>query len=100
MKTRRKKSERRRLSRSSRHRSWQVQEAKAKFSQLLDETISLGYQTITRNGTPVAYLVSKEEFDRHLHPKKSFLEALDRCPFSEVDLEIDRQQDSIRDIDL
>ncbi len=80
-----------------RHKKWQVQEAKAKFSQLLNEAMTSGYQTITKNGEPVAYVVSKDEFDRYLQPKKTFIEVFDECPYPFVDLDIERSTDTIRD---
>ena len=82
-------------SRSNRHKSWQVQEAKARFSELLNETVASGYQTITKNGEPVAYIVSKDEFDRYLQPKRGVLEAIDACPYPDVDLDIERSSDSM-----
>jgi antitoxin Phd len=88
------------LVRSKRHKRWQVQEAKAQFSQLLDETVSFGYQLITKNGEPVAYIVSKEEFERFLKPRGSILEVFDRCPYPDIELDIRRSQESIRDPDL
>ncbi len=82
------------------HKKWQIQEAKAKFSQLIKETATSGYQTITKNGEPVAYIVSKEEFEIYLKPQKSLLEVLDQCPYPEVNLDIKRSSDTIREIDL
>ena len=87
-------------SHTRKHKSWQIQEAKAKFSQLINETVSSGYQTITRNGEPVAYIVSKKEFDRCLKPQKSLLEVFDQCPYPEVDIDVERSKESIREIDL
>ena len=37
--------------------TWQVQEAKSRFSELLDRAASEGPQTITRHGKPVARVV-------------------------------------------
>ena len=88
------------LNRRKKHKKWQVQEAKAKFSQLINETVSSGYQTITRNGEPVAYMVSKEEFELYLKPQKSLIEVFDGCPYPEIDLDIERSNESIREIDL
>jgi len=90
----------RRLNRPEKHKKWQVQEAKAKFSQLIKETECSGYQTITRNGAPVAYVVSKEEFEFYLKPKKPLLEVFDQCPYPEIELDFDRSQDTVREIDL
>lgn len=90
----------RKLGHRKRHKKWQVQEAKSKFSQLIKETASSGYQTITKNGETVAYIVSKEEFEMYLKPQKSLLEALDQCPYPEVDFDSKRRMDTIREIDL
>ncbi len=86
--------------RSRKHKKWQIQEAKAKFSQMIQETVISGYQTITKNGEPVAYLLSKEEFELYSNQRKSFLEVLDACPYPDIDLAIERSQETIRDIDL
>jgi antitoxin Phd len=43
---------------------WQVQEAKAKFSKLLDKTLSEGPQVVSRRGVAAAVLVPIEEWER------------------------------------
>ncbi|MBK8253226.1 MAG: type II toxin-antitoxin system Phd/YefM family antitoxin [Polyangiaceae bacterium] len=43
--------------------AWQVQEAKARFSELLRASIEDGPQTVTRRGVPLAVLVSVEEWN-------------------------------------
>lgn len=44
--------------------SWQVQDAKARFSEFLDATIKKGPQVITRRGIETAVLVPIEEWNR------------------------------------
>jgi antitoxin Phd len=44
--------------------SWQVQDAKARFSELLDATIKKGPQVITRRGVKTAVLVPIEEWEK------------------------------------
>jgi len=44
--------------------SWQVQDAKARFSELLDAAISKGPQVVTRRGVKTAVLVPIEEWER------------------------------------
>jgi antitoxin Phd len=44
--------------------SWQVQDAKARFSELLDATIKKGPQVVTRRGIETAVLVPIEEWRR------------------------------------
>jgi antitoxin Phd len=44
--------------------SWQVQDAKARFSELLDAAIEKGPQVVTRRGVKTAVLVPIEEWER------------------------------------
>ncbi len=45
-------------------KSWPVQDAKARFSELLDTCINEGPQYVTRRGTETAVLVPIEEWRR------------------------------------
>ncbi len=44
--------------------SWQVQDAKARFSELLDATVKNGPQVVTRRGIETAVLVPIQEWHR------------------------------------
>jgi len=44
--------------------SWQVQDAKARFSELLDTALENGPQVVTRRGIAAAVLVPIEEWKR------------------------------------
>jgi prevent-host-death family protein len=44
--------------------SWQVQDAKARFGELLDATIARGPQLLTRRGVEMAVLVPFKEWCR------------------------------------
>jgi antitoxin Phd len=44
--------------------SWRVQDAKARFSEFLDATITKGPQVVTRRGVETAVLVRIEEWHR------------------------------------
>jgi prevent-host-death family protein len=44
--------------------TWTVAEAKAKFSQLVEQAHSRGPQTITRNGRVAVVVVAAEEWER------------------------------------
>jgi antitoxin Phd len=43
---------------------WQVQDAKAKFSELLDKALHEGPQVVSRRGVATAVLVPIEEWER------------------------------------
>lgn len=78
---------------------WQIQEAKAKFSEVIEKTKE-EYQTITKNGEPVAVIISKKDFDKIAKPKTSLLEFFKNAPFPEIDLDIERSRSLPREIDL
>jgi antitoxin Phd len=44
--------------------SWQLQEAKAKFSEFLDKALTEGPQVVTRRGVETAVLVPIEDWRR------------------------------------
>jgi len=58
---------------------WQLQEAKAKFSEVIrmSETEP---QVVTMRGQPVAVVVSQQEYLRLGKPKPSFLELIESWP--------------------
>lgn len=82
------------------HRTWQLQEAKAKFSRLIDEVVEDGYHTITRNGRPVVIVISKKDFDAYLRSKDSLVDFFMKSPLPDVDLDISRDKDTGREVDL
>jgi len=63
-----------------RTRVWQLQEAKSHFSELVETVISKGAQTVTKHGKPAVVVISAEEYQRCLAPRKSLAAALRACP--------------------
>lgn len=61
-------------------RVWQFQEAKSLFSELVEAAISKGAQTVTKLGKPAVVVISAEEYQRTLAPRKSLAAALRECP--------------------
>ena len=60
--------------------SWQVQDAKARFSEFLDATIKKGPQVVTRRGIEAAVLVPIEEWNRLQSAARPGLKALLLAP--------------------
>jgi prevent-host-death family protein len=82
------------------HRVWQLQEAKAKFSELVDEVLHEGYQTVTRNGKPVVVVLSQKEFEQYLKPEDTLIDFFMRAPFPDEELDLIRDKDAGREMDL
>ncbi len=80
--------------------AWQVQEAKQKFSELVERAITDGPQTISRRGVDVAVVVSIEEYLRLTDRKPSLAEFLlsESGPYFD-DLVLERSQEFPRVID-
>ncbi len=79
--------------------SWQVQDAKSRFSEVIARAESEGPQTITRHGAEKAVVLSIEEYRVLSGKKPDFKEFLLGGPKFE-DFEIERDQDTGRDIEL
>jgi antitoxin Phd len=43
---------------------WQLQDAKSRFSELIDDTLEKGPQVVTRRGIDTAVVVSIEQWDK------------------------------------
>lgn len=72
---------------------WQLQEAKNRFSEVVDEALAHGPQTVTRHGREVAVIVSVEEYRRLKQPKGSLLKCLQVPAEYAVDLDVVRSLD-------
>lgn len=78
---------------------WQLQEAKNRFSELVEAALHKGPQEVTRHGKPAVVVVSKEEYDRltgvNAKPKQDFKEFLLSFPkidgFDEIMEEVIRE---------
>lgn len=60
--------------------SWQVQDAKARFSEFLNATLKKGPQVVTRRGIQTAVLVPIEEWNRLQQAARPGLKALLLAP--------------------
>lgn len=49
---------------------WQLQEAKARFSELIDDTLEKGPQVVTRRGIDTAVVVSIDEWRKLKHENR------------------------------
>jgi prevent-host-death family protein len=81
--------------------SWQLQEAKARLSELVKQVATEGPQQITVHGEPAAVLMSAADFAKLNASKSSLLESLLRAPLDGEALVIERDIDATsRDIGL
>jgi prevent-host-death family protein len=84
-------------------KTWQIQEAKAHLSEVVERAQTDGPQTITRHGKPRAVVLSAETYATIMQTQKSkrdFKDWLLRDGPKFDEFEIERDRDTGRDIDL
>lgn len=78
----------------------QLQEVKARFSQIVKTVLTDGPCEVTIHGKPAVVILSKKEYEKMLGPKESLLTFLQSAPFDADKLKITRIKSSIREVDL
>jgi len=83
-------------------RQWQLQEAKARLSELVRSAQDGGPQEITVHGRATAVVISKADYDRLAANKKkpSFVELIRNSPLMGVDLDLRRDKSPVREVKL
>ena len=79
---------------------WQLQDAKSKFSQLVNKAMVNEPQFVTKHGSTAVVILSFEEYQKIIKPKIDFVSFLRSSPLAETELTIERGNDLPRDIEL
>jgi prevent-host-death family protein len=83
--------------------AWQVQTAKAKFSEVFRLARTEGPQRITRQGKEGVVMMSYEQYDRLMaksRQPKSIVQFFRQSPLAGVRLDWERDTDTGRDLEL
>lgn len=84
--------------------SWQVQEARARLSSLIDEALAGRPQRISRRDKQVAVIISAEDYDRLMAPGENLVAFFRTSPLAEAvaegKIDLERDHDAIRDLPL
>ena len=92
-----------RLAKEHTRESWQIQSAKARFSEVFRRARTEGPQRITRQGKEGVVMVAEEQYDRLVGKSdqpESLVEFFRQSPLVGVDLDLERDRDAGRDIEL
>jgi prevent-host-death family protein len=81
-------------------RVWTAAEARAKFSQVIDQPQNHGPQTVTKNGRNAVVVVSAEAWERKIRRTGNLATFLAESPLRDSELDIRRVQNGRREIDL
>ena len=77
---------------------WQLQHAKNRFSQVVEDALHDGPQTVTRRGRPVVVVVAFETWERIEGQRPSLKDYLRSAPLEGLDL--GRDAEDRREVDL
>ena len=82
---------------------WQVQTAKARFSEVFRRARTEGPQLITRQGKEGVVMISDKQYEELVgrsHQPKTLVEFFRESPFVGLDLDLERQKDEGREVEL
>lgn len=83
--------------------AWQLQTAKARFSELFRRARTEGPQIITRQGADAVVMLSHERYEqliRRPRRSKSLVQFFRESPLVGLDLDLERDRDQGRDIEI
>ena len=79
---------------------WTVQDAKNRFSEVVEHALNEGPQTITRRGKETAVLLSLSAFRSLCGTKGDLVRFFQKSPLTECDLDLDRKREYGRATEL
>ena len=81
-------------------RRWQLQEAKAHFSSLVDAALTGRPQCVSRHGKDAVVIMSYDGFRKLTERRGSLVDFFQSSPLAGVKIDFRRKRDTPRDLDL
>ena len=81
-------------------RTWQLQDAKAKLSELVKQVINSGPQGISLRGILEVILISKNDYEKLTKKKSNFMNFMRNSPLKGLELNLERNKSKSRDVEL
>jgi prevent-host-death family protein len=79
---------------------WQLQEAKSKFSEMVERTLENGVQIVTRHGRKTVVIMPFDEYIRLTKRTESLSQFLMESPLAGSELVIERDQSTPRHLEI
>ncbi len=80
--------------------TWQLQDAKSKFSEVVDRALKQGAQIVTKRGKKTVVVLPFDEYERLTKQSGSLSEFLLASPLAGSELLVERDPSLPRNIDL
>lgn len=79
---------------------WQLQDAKNRFSEVVDEALHHGPQLVTRHGKEAVVVLSVQEYRKLNRPKIGLVDFFRQSPLRSAKLDLQRNKDLPREVEL
>ena len=80
--------------------TWQLQDAKSKFSHLVKQAQQKGPQIVTKHGKKAVVIISFEAYEQMIKPQTDLVAFLRNSPLTELELDLSRDRELPRDVPL
>ena len=77
---------------------WQLQDAKNRFSEIVNKALRDGPQVVTRRGKKTVVIMSVEQYQILVKPKLNIVDFFQESPLRGEDLDLTRNKDSAREV--
>lgn len=81
-------------------RHWPLQDAKNKFSRLVEKAQHDGPQIVTKHGKETVVVLSVDEYKRLIQPKTGLVQFFQSSSLASEDIDLTRSKELPRDIEL
>jgi antitoxin Phd len=79
---------------------WQLQEAKNKFSSLVELALEDSPQIVTRHGKDAVVIISIKEYKKLTKPENNIVEFFQKSPLAKEELILTRSKEKPRAVEL
>lgn len=79
---------------------WQLQEAKNKFSEVVEKALRKGPQIVTRRGVETVVVMSVDQYRKLTRPKDNIVDFFMNSPLRDSGIVIDRDKSPGRKVSL
>lgn len=80
--------------------TWQLQDAKNRFSEVVKKALANGPQIVTKRGVETVIVLSVKEYRKLKRPKNSLVDFFKDSPLRDMDIDMTRSKGPAREIDL
>jgi len=80
--------------------TWKLQDAKNRFSEVINEAARSGPQIVTRRGRETAVIMSVEDYRCLVMPEVNLVDFLQASPLRGIEIDVERSKELGREIDL